>query len=726
MFHKTIFKDAQWIMPSTDVDSAIFRKTFIYDGEQKAVITITGLGYFILYINGIKVSDDLFTPAYSDYHPRDTAKFRYPIHDTMNHRIYCLRYDISKYMNIGENCIGIILGSGYYNQTKRLGEGNVTYGRIKLCFHLHLGNTDICSDQSVVFKQGFIKSSNLFYGEEHDYTGFDYMWNTLNAETAGWTQSICCPAPQSDYHIQDFNSDRIIKEIKPKLISKINGCYLYDAGINITGYPVINCPDKNKTVIVECAECIDDNNNLDFISMGGAKGQKCTMKYITDGITQNYHPFFTWQGFRYFTVTDNASCETCHVIHTDVAVTSSFSCNNRILNWYYKAYIQSQLTNLHGCVPSDCPHRERLGYTGDGQLCCRSAMYCLEMKDIYRKWMEDISDCQDINNGHVQHTAPFNGGGGGPSGWGGAIVVVPYEYYMHYKDTSVLTRFLPKMMRYFSYMESRCENGLVVREEEKGWCLGEWCTPEPAYIPESFVNTAIFIKLLMMAKDAAKILKKDFEYDSIQKMICRHTEAFENAFMSKLEHTFIFGQQGADAFAYNISLGDNRTLENIKTRYESLLTYDTGIFGTYILNSVLFDNGLSDLAFRLLTNKKTASFYNMMKNNATTLWERWNGDSNNHPMFGASVRFLFEHILGIRQKEGSAGFDEIVISPKKIKGLNKAKGHITCDHGVISVSYNTIDESRNFVIEIPKNVTAVFEYEANIIQLKCGKNTIRV
>ena len=726
MYHKTIFKNAHWIMPSMDMDSAIFRKTFINKGCNKAVMTITGLGYFLLYINGKKVSDDLFTPAYSDYHPRETKKFRYPINDTMSHRIYCLKYDVTEYLKDGINCLGIMLGSGFYNQTKRIGEGNVTYGRIKLCFRLSLDDEYIESDKSVMYKEGFIKSSNLFYGEEHNYNGFDYLWNTENADTSGWLDSIETDIQQSELYIQNCNKDKIIKKINPKLIDHKDGLFVYDAGINISGYPVIYCEKKNEHIQVECAERINDDNTLNFISMGGGKGQKCTMKYITDGITNTFNPIFTWQGFRYFTVTDNATALECHIVHTDVKVNSSFSCSSSILNWYYKAYIRSQLTNLHGSVPSDCPHRERLGYTGDGQLCARAAMYCLDMKKVYRKWLEDISDCQDINNGHVQHTAPFNGGGGGPSGWGGAIVTVPYEYYLHYGDLSVLRKFFPKMLHYFEYMESRCSNGLVIREEEKGWCLGEWCTPEPTYIPESYVNTCLYVKLLQIGQTTADILKKFEDKKRISKLEQIHKKAITDAYMSKLESTFIFGNQGADAFAYDIFLGDERTLENIKRRYESLLTYDTGIFGTYILNKVLFENGLSDLAFLLLTNKKEASFYNMKKQGATTLWERWNGDSNNHPMFGASARYLFEYILGIRQKPDTSGFDEVIISPLRIKGLNRAKGHITCRHGKIAVSYMKSDQITEYRIQIPKNVNAVFSVGTTKKILNEGLNIIKI
>ena len=100
------------------------------------------------------------------------------------------------------------------------------------------------------------------------------------------------------------------------------------------------------------------------------------------------------------------------VIHTDVAVTSSFSCSDPVLNWLYEAYIRTQLDNYHGCVPSDCPHRERLGYTGDGQLTAETAMLLLDTKELYRKWYQDILDSQGKETGHIPHTAPFLGGGG--------------------------------------------------------------------------------------------------------------------------------------------------------------------------------------------------------------------------------------------------------------------------------------------------------------------------
>ena len=146
-----------------------------------------------------------------------------------------------------------------------------------------------------------------------------------------------------------------------------------------------------------------------------------------------------------------------------------------MLNWLYEAYIRTQLDNYHGCIPSDCPHRERLGYTGDGQLTAETAMLLLDTKELYRKWYQDILDSQGAETGHIPHTAPFLGGGGGPGGWGCAVYQVPLAWAKIYGDDSLLVQGYDAILRWFDYMDAHSEKGLVVREEEGGWCLGDWC-----------------------------------------------------------------------------------------------------------------------------------------------------------------------------------------------------------------------------------------------------------
>ena len=141
------------------------------------------------------------------------------------------------------------------------------------------------------------------------------------------------------------------------------------------------------------------------------------------------HCRFTWFGFQYFEVKGNAKVTDCVVIHSDVKVSSTFSSSDETLNWLREAYLRTQLDNMHCGIPSDCPHVERRGYTGDGQLTCNAAMIQLDGEKFYRKWIQDIADCQDSITGHVQYTAPYIPSGGGPGGWGCAIVMVPYVFY---------------------------------------------------------------------------------------------------------------------------------------------------------------------------------------------------------------------------------------------------------------------------------------------------------
>ena len=152
--------------------------------------------------------------------------------------------------------------------------------------------------------------------------------------------------------------------------------------------------------------------------------------FVGDGATHTFAPQFVWHAFRYLEVTGpGVQSVSVAVVHADTPVTAAFECSSPELNWLFDAYVRTQLDNMHGGVPSDCPHRERLGYTGDGQVCAPAAMLMLDSRAFYRKWIRDIFDSQDKTTGHVNHTAPFAGGGGGPGGWGCAAVTVPYHFY---------------------------------------------------------------------------------------------------------------------------------------------------------------------------------------------------------------------------------------------------------------------------------------------------------
>jgi alpha-L-rhamnosidase len=417
---------------------------------------------------------------------------------------------------------------------------------------------------------------------------------------------------------------------------------IYDIGENISGYPVITFRDRaqpNEMCTLRFAEILKEDGGLEFSSAGWEHRIQGDT-FFHDGKKTEYHPLFTWHACRYIELRGTAEVTEYRVCHTDLKPRVKFKSSEPTIQWIFDAFIRTQQSNTHGCVPSDCPHRERLGYTGDGQLTADTVMLCFDAEKMYRKWIRDIADCQDIYNGHVQHTAPFYGGGGGPGGWGGAMVFVPYSFYKAYGDKELVKKYYVNMLSYLDYMEAHSEKGIVVREERLGWCLGDWCSPgNKNLIPEPFVNTYFYIRAIKNVIELSKEIGEPTK--ELEARLKKVEKAFLDKYYDKKTCTFYKSTEASDAYGFDLGLGNEKTLKAIVDKYEKLGEFDTGIFGTKLLIKVLCENGHSDLAFKLLSSKKENTFYNMKKQGATTLWENWNGEaSHSHPMFGAVVEYI--------------------------------------------------------------------------------------
>lgn len=719
-----LFGSAEWVTCESGCTSPVIKGSFFIEKPERAEVTVCGLGFFRLWINGREVSEDKFVPVNSQYCKRNLTAFEYPITDELSYRTHAVRYDISKFLVGGENDIRAVLGCGWFAQKKRNAEGYTKYGDIKLCYKIDAEDRDgklytFVSDKKLLWRQSRITENNIYFGEAHDMD----LSDELTARD-GFKKVIKAPAHETEFFIQDCPTDRVTRTIEPKKLADLDAVSVYDMGENISGYPVVAATEDGAYITVRCSEEINADGTLNFDSCD--PGQIQCDEYRNAKKGEECMPWFTWHGFRYFELTNNAKPVRCEVVHSDCAVTSAFESDSEMLNWLYDAYIRTQLSNMHSGVPSDCPHIERLGYTGDGQLCCEAAMMLLDSQKFYQKWLEDISDCQSTDNGHVQHTAPFMGGGGGPAGWGGAIAVVPYEMYKIYDDRETFRRYLPKILRYFDYLDSRSSGGLVCREEQGGWCLGEWCTPEPIAICEPFVNTALYVKQMLMTKEAAEAIGENETAQMLGRRIEEKRQAILNAYYSPQTGSFIGDVQGANSFATDIGLGGERTYENTRKKYSAADSFDTGIFGTDILIRVLFERGDANTAFRLLTSEGKGSFYNMKKQGATTIWENWDGErSHSHPMFGAATRYLFSFILGITQGKKSAGYEHILIAPQIPDGLNYASGHITTVRGKISVTFKRTESEADFYVTVPQR--ARFTYGSDCeFELRGGENHIHI
>ena len=430
--------NAKWVCADESVSAPLFQKTVCVTSAKGARIDICGLGFFELYVNGKKVGDELFVPSQSDYTERDLTRAYYPIYDTLDHIVYYKTYDLSEYFHEGENQIEVLLGNGWFRQTERIGEGDFTCGVPCLVFSLLADGKEYLSDETLLWRESHITFNNIYSGEKQDHT----------LPVGEWHPALPAKAPSGALTPDTAPADKITRRIVPRALKHENGKVLYDAGENVSGFATFHGGAKGEKISVVYGEFLYDDMSMNTKSGGNLHVEE----YVCDGSRRLYHPHFTYHGFRYFVIDDIAENVTVCVVHSDIAVTSAFTSDNAVLNFLYTATIRSLLANMHGGVISDCPHRERLGYTGDGQLTVDVGLLTLDSLSFYEKWMLDIALCQDKKTGHVQHTAPFMGGGGGPGGWGGAIVIVPHTLYLHSGKKEILETYFPNMLLWVSYM----------------------------------------------------------------------------------------------------------------------------------------------------------------------------------------------------------------------------------------------------------------------------------
>ena len=694
----------RWIAAAKECQSPILLRRFRVHKPRSAKLTISGLGYFLAKINGQNVTDHCFQPVVSEYGPRDLSKFRYPLFDQLTHRIYYCTYDVSDLIREDDNLLDIQLGNGFYRQTERNDEGPMSYGdQLKAIYCLELTYPErvvrLRSDGSETWVESGILYSNLFLGEVHDLghiPGPETPVILLPEETAALSPQIGIP-------------DRPIRTLSPVLISEKEGVRIFDAGENVSGIVRLSTAGApGEKIRLQYAETLSSDGSLDFHSAGGGCILASGRRQIQEDVCicgkepSLFAPKFCWHAFRFFSVEGPGFDPTVEVIHADAPVTAEFDSDSEGLNFLFDAFIRTQHNNMHGSFPSDCPHRERLGYTGDGQVAAAAAMMTLDCRDFYRKWMRDILDTQDTVTGHVQHTAPLGGGGGGPVGWGGAIVIVPYRYFKQYGDTSLLEDAWEPIQKWIGYLQTRMDDFLITREEEKGWCLGDWVTLEPISIPEPLVNTCLFVRCLDMLMETAPLLGRQEEIPNLAALQHKCRAALEKAYFDPATGHFFGGVQGADAYGIYAGLGDDRTKQLLIGKYDALGHFDTGFIGTDVLLEVLFRLGAADTAYKLLSGEEMGSFLYMKRHGATTIWERWDGlESHDHPMFGGCLRHLYEGFLGIHQAYGTGGYSAVTVEPKIPEGLGYIRGSLQTPAGTVRVAVRREGDTLIKDIQLP-------------------------
>ena len=662
---------AEWIGYKA-ADAPLLRKSF--NVEKKVVSAkafVTGLGLYRFFVNGHRVGIDELTPNETNWEYIDDLSRTYIPVDRKGFRKFRVLYngyDILPYLNKGENVIGAVLGYGFYHADVRWLKTDGTPKFIgEIVIRYEDGTEErICSDGSWMGHASPILVNDLFRGETYDARLEIADWCLPGTDLSGWGPVELREKPDGDLYGHYYVNDRIMETLAPKSIEKDRyGNYVVDFGDYISGWVRLRHLNGRKGDRIELKYLCEEKGNGPGV-------------YILKGTgDEEYAPSFTWfafdkvlvKGFPGELTADNLVAE---AVYSDVENTGHFACSNELFNRINHIWWRSQTDNMHFGTASDCPHREKGPYTGDGEVACVTVMHNFDARAFYSKWIQDMSDCQNVETGLVPNGTPWHIGCGGGPGWGAAMNIIPWEFYKQYGDRDLLEKYYFEMTEQLRYMKSWITaDGTMLQtapsaEKPAEWMnLGDWLPPFE--LPDrELVHTYVMWQCADYTARAARALGRTEDAAAHQAFADATAAAFHKKFYNPA--TCSYGDYGANVFALVIGVPEgcrNAVIESLKA---DLARYDghifTGIIGTKLLFETLADIGLNELAFEALNKKDFPGFGWWLEQGAYTTWENWNGkDSRNHPMFGGGLTWFYRKLAGMSADENNPGYRHIIFKP---------------------------------------------------------------
>ncbi len=750
---------AQWIAhPDSAVVAPLLRSEFTIDKEiASAALYTTGVGYYEMYLNGDKVGDHVLDPAITDY----------------NDRVLYETYEVTDQLNSGENALGLWLGEGAW----RLREGedrwawygmNNNFGKPMGIAQLHIRFKDgservVTTDESWSAASSPITYSSVYGGEDYDARLEQEGWNDIGFDDSSWQKADISANPDIILDSQLMPPIRVTQSIEAVTQTQPDSnTYLFDLGQNIPGWWRVQVEgDQGTELKIRGAETLNDTlfptplKPGDSLSTDKAYHRDVWTTYtLKGGEQESYEPRFFYTGFRYVEVKVdhpdqlNSLQVSGQVLHSDIPRNGHFSSSDTLLNDIYEATIWSQRGNLHG-FPTDCPHREKGGYNGDGQVIAEASMHDFHMQPFYRKWIQDMRDAQ-YENGRIPNTSPtMLGGTGGGIAWGSAYILIPWWMYQYYHDTEILKEHYPAMKRYMEYLKNLAseedenpEEKYIINEFGGHWdSLGEWEAPvrERNGPINPLTNTYYWYLDNMTAAKIAEVLGEEED----RKEYLALTDSIKDAFNQKFfdPETNLYGTDEAyQSYLLFALSGDlvpkghrqsvlDNLIEDIMVTRDGHLA--TGILGTKHLFSVLANEGREDVIHRMVTQKTFPSWGYWLENGATTLWENWRGESShNHQMFGSVNEYFYKYLAGIKaptDKGTTTGYKHIHIEPYTPEGLNHAEAYVETIRGMVSSEWERVDGALTLNVTIPPNTTgtvSIPDLGNEEVQISEGDNII--
>lgn len=724
-----------WISDSRDTDLKpvpFFRKEFTAGKKiTSARLYIAAGGLYEFYINGNKVGDQRLDPSYTRF----------------DRRTLYLTYDVTALLHNGENALGVILGNGWYNHQSTA----VWYfdeapwrARPKFCSDLRILYDDGTSE---VIKSGTdwktslgpITFNSIYTAEHYDARLNLQGWNLTGYDDSKWGNAIPVSSPSQNIVSQVMQPIRVTDVIPAKSVNQLNSnTWLFDLGRNIAGVSSLKVSGAAGTIIrMKHAERLNDKGYADQSNIDvhyrptDDKDPFQTDIFTLSGIgEESFMPRFGYKGFQYVEVSSDKPVVlskeslTGYFMHSDVPPSGNVESSNPVLDKIWMATNNSYLSNLYG-YPTDCPQREKNGWTGDAHIAIETGLYNFDGITVYEKWLADHADEQQPN-GVLPAIIPTGGWGytwaNGPD-WTSTIAIIPWNIYLFYGDSYLLTKYYDNIKRYVDHITEISPDGLT------DWGLGDW-VPVKSVASRELTSSAYYFADVTILSKAAKLLGKQADFDRYSELAKKIKDAINRKYLKSDQAIYVKGLQTELAVPLYWGIVPDDMKTKVAQKLAEAVTannnhIDVGLLGTKAILNALSENGYSDLAYTLASQETFPSWGWWIVNGATTLYENWPLDSKsdvsmNHIMFGEIGAWMYKGLGGIFPDEANPGFKNVILKPNFVKGLDHFEASHDGPYGTIISSWKKDGDKVEYKVVIPANSTATLYLKSTEI-LENGK-----
>lgn len=712
---------------------------------KKARIYASAHGVYNLYLNGRKISLRRLAPENSAY----------------GKLLYYQTYDVTKELQQGENVIGALLADGWWIGRLGMSGDSCNYGkRLGFLMEMEITYTDgsrevICSDESFRSADSYICYSDLYIGEKQDLLNRDDAWMRAGFDDSSW--DACSPA---DYPMDSLRAQPLDPVCVTEILDMVcifetpKGELVMDFGQVIAGVLHITFQAKaGQVVAFEHGEVLDRDGNYINNILGRNKDQKDVV--VCAAGEQIFEPQFTYHGFRYVRVTGLKKSQIisakAYVMGSPVEQAGSFHCSDEKLNRLQHNICWSTKANMFS-VPTDCPQREKLGWTGDIQVFAKTGCFNYDLRSFLSAWLANMR-AEQQENGEIPVVVPnppkqeqtqriMSGGFNSSAAWGDACVLVPWYLYECYGDRRVLEENLPMMERWLAYIKESCalkpEGYADFSQEQKErnpylWTkqyhFGDWLIPSLRALPDGVARGtqetaavvgsafyAITVSCYCKVLAALGMEEKAAEYGALLERI---RSAVREEYVAADGTVGGSSLQGLYVVVLKAGIVEGELRKRVAARLAELIhengdCLDTGFVSVPYLLDVLSDNGYQALAYQLLFQTQAPSWLYMVDNGATTIWENWlavtadgtpTESSYNHYAFGCVGDWIYRHIGGIRRLE--AGYRRILFAPDVDCGLKESSCTLQTPYGAAALSWR-LEEGGTVLLagRVPVGTTA--------------------